>query len=84
MRQDVPGGPVDKNQPANVGDTGSISGPEDPTCCKATKSMYHSNRACALEPVLRNKRSLCTATRESPCSYEELAQPKNKYFFKKN
>ena len=30
---------------------------EDPTCCGATKSVSHNYWACALEPVLRNKRS---------------------------
>ena len=30
---------------------------EDPTCCGATKSVRHKYWACALEPVLCNKRS---------------------------
>ena len=30
---------------------------EDPTCRGATKPMRHNCWACALEPVLRNKRS---------------------------
>ena len=34
---DFPGSPVDKNSPANAGDTGSILVWEDSTCCKATK-----------------------------------------------
>ena len=37
---DLPGGIVDKNLPANVGDTGSIPGPEDSTCGGATKPMH--------------------------------------------
>ena len=32
-----PGGPVVKNKPASAGDMGSIPGPEDPTCHRATK-----------------------------------------------
>ena len=28
-----------KNLPANAGDTGLIPGPEDPTCCEATKPV---------------------------------------------
>ena len=30
---------------------------EDPTCCGATKPVHHNYWACALEPVLHNKRS---------------------------
>ena len=35
--RDLPDGPVVKNPPANAGDTGSISAPEDSLCCRATK-----------------------------------------------
>ena len=45
-----PGGPVVKNLPCNAGDTGSIPGQEDSTCCGATKPMLHNYRACALKP----------------------------------
>ena len=47
---------------------------EDPTCRGATKPVHHNYRACALEPVLRNKRShhnekpTHTATKSSPRS----------------
>ena len=30
---------------------------EDPTCCRAAKPTYHNYQACALRPVLHNKRS---------------------------
>ena len=33
---------------------------EDPTCHGATKSMCHSYWACALQPLLRKKRSHCS------------------------
>ena len=39
---DFPGGAVVKNPPANAGDTGSIPGPEDPTCSGTTKPVRHS------------------------------------------
>ena len=46
---------------------------EDPTCCGATKPVRHNYWACALEPVLRSKRSHhnkgqppLAPTRESP------------------
>ena len=37
---DFPGGTVDKNPPANAGDTGSIPGPG--RCHEATKPMRHN------------------------------------------
>ena len=39
---DFPGGAVVKNPPANAGGTGSSPGQEDPTCCRATKPVYHN------------------------------------------
>ena len=39
---DFPGGPVDKNPPANAGDTSLIPGPEDSTCLGATKLTSHN------------------------------------------
>jgi len=44
------GGSVVKNLPANAGDTGSVPGVEDPTCCAAAKPMRPNYWACALEP----------------------------------
>ena len=41
-RWDFPGGAVVKNLPANAGDTGSSPGPEDLTCCGATKPVHHN------------------------------------------
>ena len=52
--QDFPGGAVVKNPPANAGDTGSIPGPEDPTCRGATKTMHHHYWAFTLEPASHN------------------------------
>ena len=55
-----------KNSPANVGDLGSILGPED---TNATEQLSHNHQACALErgpantashslePVLHDKKS---------------------------
>ena len=40
--QGSPGGSGVKNLPTNAGDTGSTPNREDPTCCKATKSMSHN------------------------------------------
>ena len=39
---------------------------EDATCRGATKPVGHSYWVGTLEPILRNMRSLCTATRENP------------------
>ena len=52
--QGFSGGAVVKNLPANAGDTGLIPGPEDPTCCEATKSVQHSYWDCVLEPENHN------------------------------
>ena len=37
-----PGGSVVKNPPADAGDTGLISGWEDPTGCRATHPVHHN------------------------------------------
>ena len=54
---DFPGGVVVKNPPPNAGTQVRSLDREDPTCCGATKPMHHNYSACALEPVLRNKKS---------------------------
>ena len=54
MAGDFPGGGVVKNLPANAGDMRLIPGPEDPTCCRATKPVHHNYWACALEPTSHN------------------------------
>ena len=41
-QMDFPGGAVDKNLPANAGDTGSMPGQEDPTGRRATKPVSHN------------------------------------------
>ena len=68
------------NIPANAGDTGSVLGREDPTCCRATKPMHHNYWAGALEPGNHNHwsssalqpvhtmRGPCTAMKHSPRS----------------
>ena len=38
---------------------------EDPTCCGATKLVYHNYWACTLEPVSHNYWSLCATTTEA-------------------
>ena len=35
-------GAVDKNPPANAGNTGSIPSQEDSTCCGAAKPVHHN------------------------------------------
>ena len=45
---------------------------EDPTCCRAAKPMHHSYRACALEPMLRNKRS---HRNKKPMPHKDRAAP---------
>ena len=73
MVWDFPGGTVDKNPPANAGDTGSIPG---------LGRFHNYGSPHALEPVLHNRRShgnvhrteeqpLLTATRESRCVARE-------------
>ena len=70
-----PDGSEVKNPPANAGDMVRSLVLEDPTCLGATKPVYHSYWACALEPrshnfwslcglepMFCNKRSHCTAT----------------------
>ena len=39
---DFPGGPVGKKPSANAGNMGSIPGPEDPTCFRATEPVFHN------------------------------------------
>ena len=46
-----PGGLVVKNLPASAEDLGSIPGPGDPTCHRATKPVCHDYWAQALEPM---------------------------------
>ena len=41
---------------------------EDPICRRATKPMCHDYQACALEPVLHNKRNPHS---EKPVSHNE-------------
>ena len=53
---DYPGGPVNKNLPANAGDVGSIPGPGRSAYHRATKPLCHSPCACALEPQLPDER----------------------------
>ena len=62
-----PGGPVVKILPCNAGDTTSlIPGPEDPTCCKATKPVPQllSLRSAALEPQLLSPHAATTEAHE--------------------
>ena len=43
VKLDFPIGAMDKNLPANAGDTGSILGLEDSICCRATKPVHHNH-----------------------------------------
>ena len=87
---DFPGGTVVKNSPANAGDMGLIPG----------LGRFHTRQnnsaqvpkllsACALEPVLCNKRSRCNEKQSSPYSLQlekdsmqqrRLSAYKNKFF----
>ena len=42
MKRGFPGGSVVKNPPCNAGTLVQPLVPEDPTCCGATKSVYHN------------------------------------------
>ena len=42
MSEGFPGGAVVTNPPAKAGDMGWSPGPEDPTCCGATKPVRHN------------------------------------------
>ena len=57
MLVDFTGGTVDKNQPANTGDTGSIPDPGRLHKWGATKPIHHTTELLCLEPVLYNNRS---------------------------
>ena len=50
----LPGGSAVKNPPANAGDTGSISGSQDPIRFGATKPMCRNHWTRALEPGNHN------------------------------
>ena len=62
---DFPGGTVDRNLPANAGDTGSVPGLGRLHMQRATKPVRHNSWACmlqllkpsCLEPALHSKRS---------------------------
>ena len=60
MARGFPGGSVDKNPPANPGDTGLIPGSGRSHMPWITKSMRHHYWACVLEPGDHNSWSLCT------------------------
>ena len=65
--QDVPGGAVGKNLPANVGHMGSTLVWEDSTRHEATKPVCHSPGASALGPREPQPRSLSVAATEATC-----------------
>ena len=66
---DFPGGTMTKSPPANAGDTRiQPLVQEDSTCLGANKPMHQNYGACALEPVLHNKRSHCN---EKPAHHNE-------------
>lgn len=81
---------MNKNPLVSAGGVGLILGPEDSTCQGATQPTGHNNRASALQPVLRNKRSHHSkkpmhrkegwrqpaATRKLVSSNQDPAQPK--------
>ena len=60
---DLPGGSVVKNLPANAGDTGSIPGLGDSTCCGPTMPVHPRAHVPQKEATARRLR---VATREQP------------------
>ena len=69
---DFPGGTMDRNPPASTGDTRiQPLVQEDSTCLGANKLMHQNYGDCALEPVLRNKRSHCN---EKPAHHNKKPQ----------
>ena len=47
---DFPGGTVDKNLPANIGDMGLLCGLGRLTSLRATKPIHHNYWACVIQP----------------------------------
>ena len=70
---DFLGGPVVKNPPANAGDLGSIPGPGRSHMLQGSKPICHNYWACALEPVICNKRSQCNE-KPAQCNGESPLQ----------
>ena len=57
MFWDFPGGTLVKNLPANAGNTGSSPRPRKiPHAAEQLSPCATATEACALEPVLRNKK----------------------------
>ena len=85
--QDFPGGTVDKNPPANAGDTGQSLVQEDSACCRATKPVRHNYwHACsgACEPLLMSRWATttegrmpeaCAPQQEKPLQHNEEQPP---------
>ena len=71
VAQDFPGGPVDKNLPANAEDTGWIP---DPGRLHMPRSNHTRAPQLSLSSATREAaatRSLSTALKNSPCSWQE-------------
>ena len=75
--QDFPGGAVDESLPANARNI--VRFPVRFPCSKATKPMPKQlPQLSHLEPVLLNKRSPYTTTKEKPVQQQRLSTAKNK------
>ena len=60
------GGAVDRNPPANAGNTGSIPGLERFTCCRATKPVCHNYWAPSPRPTKESFHYSLSVTRSWP------------------
>ena len=67
-----PGSSVVKNLPANIGDTGSIPGQEDPTCWEAAMPVFLSLAAKTTEHVATTTEA-CAPQQEKPLQWEVYA-----------
>ena len=75
--QDFPGGAVDKNPPANAGDTASIPGPgkpPHPTCYGATKPVCHNYRVRLLQ-LLSPRAAINEARAPTACAPQQEKPP---------
>ena len=77
VQRDSPGGSVNKNLPSKTGDMGSISSLGRSHVLQSMCPCAATTEACALEPVLGNKRVVLThsSKRKPTCSNEDPEQP---------
>ena len=81
QKQELPGGPVVKNPPANAGDTGSVLVQEGPHAAGRLSPSTTASETTCLEPMLCSRSSHspekpCPAAREEPAHSKDLAPQK--------